>query len=53
MSNLALHVKRLANDASYGRGLEPEVRRECLVACAARLIAGEYELDEQPALPGA
>ncbi|HEM8998855.1 TPA: hypothetical protein U2T46_000890 [Burkholderia cenocepacia] len=53
MSNLAMHVNRLANDSSYGRCLEPEVRRGCLIACAARLIAGEYELDATPALPAA
>ncbi|ARK80991.1 hypothetical protein BOC40_11710 [Burkholderia pseudomallei] len=53
MSNLALHVKSLIDDPSYGRALEADFRRECLVVCSARLIAGEYVLDEKPALPGA
>ncbi|MDN7812125.1 hypothetical protein [Burkholderia gladioli] len=53
MSDLALHVKRLMNDPSYGRCLAPDFRRECLAACASRLISGEYVLDEAPALPGA
>lgn len=53
MSTLALHVKRLMTDSSYGRCLEADLRRACLVACSARLIAGEYVLDEAPALPAA
>ncbi|WP_167232436.1 hypothetical protein [Burkholderia sp. Ap-962] len=53
MSDLALHVKRLMNDPSYGRCLAPDFRRECLGACAGRLIAGEYALGEAPPLPGA
>ncbi|MFP3652263.1 MULTISPECIES: hypothetical protein [Burkholderia] len=53
MSELALHVMRLMNDPAYGRCLEADFRRAKLVAGAARLIAGEYEFDETPALPGA
>ncbi|WP_241300544.1 hypothetical protein [Burkholderia stabilis] len=53
MSDLALHVKSLMDDPSYGRALEADLRRECLVVCSARLIAGEYVLDETPTLPGA
>ena len=53
MSALALHVKRLMSDSSYGRCLEADFRHECLVACAARLIAGEYVFDEEPVFPAA
>jgi len=44
MSDLALHVLKLARGVEYGCGLSVEFRRECLIACAARLIAGEYVL---------
>ncbi|WP_241300808.1 hypothetical protein [Burkholderia cenocepacia] len=53
MSNLALHVRSLMDDPSYGRALEADLRRECLVVCSARLIAGEYVLGEKPDLPAA
>jgi len=50
MSDLALHVVKLATDPSYARALDPEIRFGALVAYVARLIRGEYVLGEMPIL---
>jgi|HubBroStandDraft_2_1064218.scaffolds.fasta_scaffold14078_9 hypothetical protein len=48
MSNLAKLTLRYIHEFNgFASGLSPELRAECRLALAARLIAGEYELIEK------
>lgn len=47
MSNLAkLTLRYIHEFNSFASGLSPELRASCRLALAARLIAGEYVLEE-------